>query len=129
MTRYLAMAAALLAAVAAFLFWRLLGAHEALGMAELKAQLNANAVAVLQDQEQRNQAIDARLESLASARDAATKEIVREIYIQPSSDACRRSAPMRALDGRLRHQPGGDRDRPPATPTPAERLPAAGRSP
>jgi hypothetical protein len=126
MTKVLAIGAAVLAALAGFLFWRLLGAHEALGQAELKAQLNANTVALLQDQEQRNQAIDARLEQLAGARDAATREIVREIYIQPASDACRRSAAMRALDGRLRYRPGGDGDRPPAAAAPAQPVPPAG---
>ena len=129
MTRYLAIGMAGLALIAGLLFWRLLRAHEALGEAELKAQLNADTVAVLQDQEQRNQMLDARLEQLASARDAATKEIVREIYIQPSSDACRRSAPMRALDGRLRYQPGGEGGRPPAAAAPADPVPAPGRSP
>ena len=119
MSRILAATAAALAIVAALLFWRLLEAHEALGQADLKARLNANAVTLLQEQDLRNQAIDRRLEQLAVAHDAKTRETVREIYVQPSSDACRRSPAMRALDGRLRHQPAPDDGRPTATAAPA----------
>jgi small-conductance mechanosensitive channel len=118
--RILAIGAAVLAALAGFLVWRLTAAHEALGKAELKAQLNANTVKVLQEQEARNQAIDQRLEQLAQAGATHTREVVRDIYQQPSSDACRRSAPMRALDGRLQWRPGDPDGRPPAAAAPAQ---------
>lgn len=126
MTRALAIVAVTLAGAAGLLLWRLLDTHEALGRAELAARLNADAVTALQVQERLNQQLEARLEHLAATRDAATRETVREIYVQPSSDACRRSPAMRALDGRLRYRPGGDGDRPPAAPAPAHALPPAG---
>ena len=127
MTRALAIVAATLAGLAGLLLWRLLDAHAALGRADLAARLNASAVTALQDQERRNQLLEARLEQLAAARDAATRETVREIYIQPSSDACRRSPAMRALDGRLRHTAGGGGDRAPAAAAPAEPVSPSGR--
>ncbi len=127
MTRTLAVGAAVLAAVAGVLGWLLLDAHEALGRAELTARLNANAVTILQDQEGRNQAIDAKLERLSGARDTEIRETVREIYIQPATDACRQSPAMRSLDGKLRYGAGGAGDRPPAAPAPAQPLPAPGR--
>ena len=129
MTRYLAIGMAGLALIAGLLFWRLTAAHERRGQAELKAKVNAETIKVLQDQETRNQAIDAKLEQLASARAEGTRETVREIYIQPSTDACRKSPAMRALDGRLRYQPGGDGGGPPAATAPVEPVPAPGRSP
>lgn len=127
MTRGLAIVAATLAGVAGLLLWRLLDAHAALGRAGLAARLNADAVAALQDQERRNQLLEARLEQLSSARDAATRETVREIYIQPASDACRRSPAMRALDGRLRYRADGDDGRAAAAATPAGPVPPTGR--
>lgn len=126
MTRALAIVAVTLAGAAGLLLWRLLDTHEALGRAELAARQNADAVTALQVQERLNQQLEARLERLAATRDAATRETVREIYVQPSSDACRRSPAMRALDGRLRYRPGGDGDRPAAAPAPAHALPPAG---
>jgi hypothetical protein len=78
---------------------------------------------MLQDQEHRNQRLDARLEQLAAMRDTATRETVREIFIQPSSDACRRSPAMRALDGRLRYRPDGDGGRAASAATPAQPVP------
>ena len=127
MTRLAVAVAALAGVVASLLLWRLLDAHAALGRAELVARLNADAVAILQDQEQRNERIDRRLEQLAAAHDATTREILRDIYSQPAGDACRRSPAMRALDGRLQHRPGGDGDRPAAAATPAQPVPASGR--
>ena len=126
MTRAVFIAAAVFAAAAGVLLWRLLAAHEALGRAELAARLNAGAVIALQEQEKRNQLLEARLEQHAAARDAATREAVREIYIQPASDACRRSPAMRALDGRLQYRPGGDGDRPAAATAPAHAVPPPG---
>ncbi len=128
MTRSLAIVAAMLAAIAGLLLWRLLDAHAALGRADLAARLNAGAVNALQDQERRNQLLEARLEQLSSARDTATRETVREIYVQPASDACRRSPAMRALDGRLRYRPDGGDGRASAAPEAAEPVPATGRS-
>lgn len=127
MTRGLAIVSATLAGIAGLLLWRLLDAHAALGRADLAARLNADAVIALQDQERRNQLLEARLEQLSSARDTATRETVREIYVQPASDACRRSPAMRALDGRLRYRPDGGDGRASAAPAPAEPVPATGR--
>ncbi len=127
MTRYVAIGAVVLGAIAGLLGWLLLDAHEALGKAELKALLNANAVSILQDQEARNQAIDSKLEQLATVRADNTREIIREVYIQPASDDCRKSPAMRALDGRLRYQPGNPDGRPPAAAAPAQPVPAPGR--
>lgn len=127
MTKYLAIGAAVLGVIAGILGWLLLDAHEALGKAELKAQLNANTVKVLQDQESRNQAIDAKLEQLANARGEVTKEIVREIYHQPATTACVQSPAMRSLDGKLRYDPGHPDGRPPAAAAPAQPVPAPGR--
>ena len=104
-TKYLAIGAVALALIAGALGWLLLDAHEALGKAELKAQINAHTIKTLTDQDERNQRIDSKLEQLAGARDAVTRETVREIYIQPSTDACRNSPAMKALDGRLRYAP------------------------
>ncbi len=126
MSRFLAASLAVLALLAGFLFWRLLETHEALGRADLKARLNADAVTLLQEQDQRNQAIDRRLEQLAVAHDATTRETVREIYVQPSSDACRRSPAMRALDGRLRAQPAPGDGRTAAAAAPARPVPSPG---
>jgi len=125
-TRLLAIVAAAATVATGALLWRLLAAHEALGRAEVAARLNAAAVTALQEQEARNQRLEARLEQLTAARDAATRETVREIYIQPSSDACRRSPAMRALDGRLRYPPAGDDGRPAAAATPAHAVPPPG---
>lgn len=127
MTRGLAIVAATLAGIAGLLLWRLLDAHAVLGRADLSARLNAGAVVALQDQERRNQLLEARLEQLSSARDAATREAVREIYVQPASDACRRSPAMRALDGRLRYRADGDDGRASAAATPAEPVSPTGR--
>jgi hypothetical protein len=126
MSRALVASLAVLALLAALLSWRLLEAHEALGQANLKARLNADAVTLLQQQDLRNQAIDRRLEQLAAVHDATTRETVREIYVQPSSDACRRSPAMRALDGRLRAQPGPDDGRAAAATAPAGPVPPSG---
>lgn len=126
MTRALFIVAAALAVATGALAWRLGQAHQALGRADLAARLNAGAVSALQEQERRNQLLEARLGQLAAARDAATRETVREIYIQPASDACRRAPAMRALDGRLRHRPGGDGGRPAAAAAPADAVPAPG---
>lgn len=126
MTKYLAIGAAVLAAIAGVLGWLLLEAHEDLGRAELAAKLNANTIKTLEDQEARNQAIDAKLELLASSRAAGIKETVREIYIQPSSDACRNSPAMRALNGRLQYRPGDPGGRPAAAAAPAQPVPAPG---
>ena len=126
MTRAALLTAALLGIAASLLLWRLLEAHEALGRAEFSARLNASAVALLQDQEQRNERLDRKLEQLAAARDANIREILRDIYSTPAGDACRRSPAMRALDGRLRHQSRDDGDRPPAAAAPAQPLPPAG---
>ena len=127
MTRYLAIGAALLVVIAGVLGWLLLDAHEALGKAELKAQLNANTIKTLTDQDERNQRIDTKLEQLSGARDTVTRETVREIYIQPSTDACRKSPAMRALDGKLHYQPGNPAGRPPGAAAPAQPLPTPGR--
>jgi hypothetical protein len=127
MTKYMAIGMVVLAAAAAFLGWLLLDAHEALGKAELKAQLNADTIKIMADQDERNQKIDARLEQLSGARDTVTKETVREIYIQPSTDACRKSPAMRALDGRLRYQPGNPDGRPAAPTAPPQPLQAPSR--
>ena len=125
MTKILAIATGLSIAAAGVLGWLLLGAHEDLGKARLAAELNAKTIAVLEAQEARNQQIDQRLEQLQQARATHTKEIVREIYQQESTDACRKSPPMRALDGRLRWQPGHPDDRQPAPAAPAQPLPPA----
>ena len=120
--------AAGVAALAAIVFgWLLLDAHEALGKAELKAQLNANTVKVLQDQETRNQKIDAKLETLATVRDTETREIIREIHVAPSSADCIKSPAMRALNGKLQYKPNVDGGRPAATSTPAQPVPSPGR--
>ncbi len=126
MIRIALVAAALLGIAASLLLWRLLDAHDALGRAEFAARLNANAVALLQDQEQRNERLDRKLEQLAAAHDANIREILRDVYSQPAGDACRRSPAMRALDGRLRHQPHDDGGRPAAAAAPAQPLPPAG---
>jgi hypothetical protein len=126
-TKYLAIGVGVLAAIVGVLGWLLLDAHEALGKAELKAQINADTIKIMADQDERNQRIDAKLEQLSGARDTVTKETVREIYIQPSTDACRKSPAMRALDGRLRYQPGNPDGRPAAAAAPAQPLQAPGR--
>ena len=127
MTRLALSVAALLGIAASLLLWRLLDAHRALGEATLAARLNANAVAMLQDQEQRNERLDRKLEQLAAAHDANTREILRDVYSQPAGDACRHSPAMRALDGRLRWQPGSDDGRPAAAAAPAQPVPPTGR--
>lgn len=112
-----------LVAVTAALGWLLLDAHEALGKAELKAQINAGTIKTLADQDERNQRIDQKLEQLSGARDTVTKETVREIYIQPSTDACRKSPAMRSLDGKLHYKPGdpdGRQAAPAAAPQPLQ---------
>ena len=126
MTRGLVLVAATLVALSGVLLWRLLEAHATLGRADLAARLNAGAVTALQEQEKRNQLLEARLEQQSAARDTVTREAVREIYIQPASDACRRSPAMRALDGRLHYRPGGDDGRPAAAAAPADAVPKAG---
>lgn len=125
MTRILSIAAVLSVLAAAAMGALLLRAHQQLGQAKLAAKLNAETIRVLQAQEARNQEIDQKLEQLQLARATHTKEIVREIYQQESTDACRKSGPMRALDGRLRWQPGHPDDRRPAAAAPAQPLPAA----
>lgn len=125
MTRILAIATGLSLAAVALLGWLLLGAHEDLGKAQLAARLNAKTIETLQAQEARNQAIDAKLEQLAQARSTHTREVIREVYQQPSTTDCQRSPPMRALDGRLRWQPGHPDDRQPAPAAPAQPVPPA----
>lgn len=127
MSKYLAIAGVALAAIAGVLGWLLLDAHEALGKAELKAKLNAETVKVLQAQEARNQAIDAKLEQLAQQRSEHTKEVIREVYHAPATTVCRDSPAMRALDGKLQWRPGNPGGGPAAAPTPAQPVPTTGR--
>ena len=127
MIKYAAIGMAVLAAIAGVLGWLLLDAHEALGKAELKAKINADTIKTLSDQDERNQRIDARLEQLSGARDTVTKETVREIYIQPSTDACRKSPAMRSLDGKLQYKPGNPDGGPAAAPAPAQPVQAPRR--
>jgi hypothetical protein len=101
-----------LAAVGALLLalggaiWGWLDAREELGAARLSAAVNAASAKAMSEQADLNQALALRLEQLTAARGQTVKETIREVYIQPSSNACRNSAPMRALNGRLRY--GGD---------------------
>lgn len=126
-TKYMAIGMVVLVALLGVSGWMLLDAHEALGKAELKAKLNADTIKIMADQDERNQKIDAKLDKLSGARDTVTKETVREIYIQPSTDACRKSPAMRALDGRLRYQPANPDGRPGAAAAPPVPLQAPGR--
>lgn len=87
--------------------WGWLDAREDLGAAKLSAAVNAASLKTLNEQADRNEAIAQRLDILTVARGETIKETVREIYLQPASDACRQSAPMRALDGRLRYGGNG----------------------
>lgn len=127
MTKYLAIAMGVLLVALGVTGWLLLDAHEALGQAKLTAQINADTIEVLRDQDKRNQAIDAKLEQLAQARAAATREVIREVYRAPSTDACRNSPAMRALDGRLQYRPGDPDGRSAAAPAAAQPVPTPGR--
>ena len=107
--------------------WLLLDAHVQLGAARLQAAVNGASLSVIQQQEDRNVAIDQKLAALTQARDQVIKETVHEIYVAPDGTACRESAPMRALDGRLRYSAGGSDGRSPGTAAPAGGVPPAGR--
>ncbi len=107
--------------------WLLLDAHDQLGAARLQAAVNGASLSVLQQQEDRNVAIDQKLVALTGAREQATKETIREIYIAPDNDACGKSAPMRALNGRLRYTAGGGDGRSAGASAPVGAVPPAGR--
>lgn len=107
--------------------WGWLDAREDLGAAKVSAAVNAASVKALSDQATLNQGIADRLEQLTAQRAAPIKETIREVYIQPSSTACRDSAPMRALGGRLQYRAGGQGGGAAAAGSPAAAVPAAGR--
>lgn len=107
--------------------WGWLDAREDLGAAKVSAAVNAASVRTLSDQATLNQGIADRLERLTAQRAQPIKETIREVYIQPSSTACRDSAPMRALDGRLQYRAGGQGGGPAAPGPSAAALPAASR--
>lgn len=117
-----------LAVVAAGAIWLLLETREALGAEKLKAAVTAAALSVYQQQEAANQVLDQRLERLERQRGESVKEVVREVWKQQASDACRNSPAMRALDGRLRYDAGGNHGRPAGAAAPPVAVPPAGRS-
>lgn len=87
-------------------FFALKSAWQAEAMASFAASVNGATVKTMSEQAERNQGIAARLDQLTAPRAETIKEIIREVHIQPASDACRNSAAMRALDGRLRYDGG-----------------------
>jgi hypothetical protein len=108
-------------------FFALKSAWQAEATASFAAAVNGAAVRTMNEQVELNQDIAARLDRLTAPRAETIKEIVREIHIQPSSEACRNSAPMRALDGRLRYDGGRQGGGAAAAGPPAAVVPAPGR--
>lgn len=105
--------------------WGWLDAREDLGAVKVSAAVNAASAKAMTAQAELNQDIAAKLEQLTAQRAEPIKETVREVYLQPASDACRNSAPMRALNGRLRYQGNGQGGSAPSAGSPATAVPAA----
>ena len=108
MTKYLAIGAGVLAAIAGVLGWLLLEAHEDLGAATLAAKVNAATIKTLQANEARNVEIDKQLEEAIKRTAATTREVMRAIASTNDTGACAGSPAIRALDGLRR--PAGPLD-------------------
>ncbi len=126
MTKYLAIGAGVLAAIAGVLGWLLLDAHESLGEAKLAAAVNAKTIETLQANEARNVEIDKRIEGAIQRTAATTREVMRAIATSENTGACGKSPAFRALDG-LRRPPGPDGGGQAPAAAPAQPLRATGR--
>jgi len=100
---------------------------QAEGAAKFSAAVNAASLRTMSEQAERNQVIGDKLERLTGQRSETIKETIREVYIQPSSETCRQSAPMRALNGRLQYRPNGHSGSAAAAKASPPALSAAGR--
>lgn len=108
-------------------FFALRAAWRAEGEARLAAAVNGATVKTMSEQAEINHGIAQKLDALTAERATTMRETIREIYIQPSSDACRQSDAMRALNGRLHWRPGGQGGGAAAARPPVAAVPPAGR--